>query len=308
MSIMSINSDTSIYGNIDNFAIEHKIYRTNDFIYQLDLPRHCDIIELEYLELNFVNNDSNIDMINSIKLTMKINELIILSIPLSFLTSLTKPIKCGNSTYYIDLNFDMFFGKIIKLIKIQYSNINFSIHLDAINLFVINFGLVCNLTFLDNCKRKQLTTQFEEHTIQQIQMFNLNLVTSQNKFKFNVPFNGLIKGFFIEAPLQYLLNVKLLFNTEIRYDYNKFLILQKCQKINENLLYIPFNPSKSFKDKSIESYEGSTNLSNIQLIEMEFEFETDIETKNKFNFIQILCLNSNILRYSNGFLSLKYNI
>ena len=315
MSLISLNSYTTLFNNGNNGIEKSKIYKSPKFSNILILPRECDIIEFEYLELNFFDSLTiqHMDIINSIILTMKIHDEKILTIPLSLLINLKNPIIINNFTYYIDLQFNMFFSKNIKLLNLQYSNISFSIEFDEfnsdLNSYICNFGLVCNLTLLDNSERKKLIQQsLIEYPIQQIQFINIKIDIIKNKFKLKIPFNGLIKGFFINAPIQYLSYIELLFNNEIRYDYNKFLILKKCQKINENLLYVPFETSKSYLDNSINSYKGSTNLSKIELIEMKLEFDNEIEILNEFKFVKILGLNYNNVMFINGLGKLSYNI
>jgi hypothetical protein len=287
-----------------NVAYEYHTYQVNG-VQSLSITRFADIVNLEYLELTFSNSEiSNVEDVKHLVLNMFIGGQLIQQFPLSLLINLNEPIMCDGKMY-INLCFDMLFGG-IKLIGLQYRDVRVEFKNDNALSCISSYGIVSKLTYLDIEERRNLAESRFEEVIQQLSfidiMTDLNDVTQMsNVYDICLPFTNISKGFFIECNnVDNLNNINLKFNSQERFNLNRFLVRTKCKKINQNLLYFPFNYDKDYSDRTAESYEGSPNLSRIDSIKLKLDFDIPI------NNVKIYSLNSNIYRQMSGMGGLAY--
>lgn len=277
----------------------HCAHEYNLFKYEnesLIITRIADIITPEYLVLSKKNKDINLDQV-SIHFT--IGEKLIQVIPLSFLLFLNEPIICDDKMY-INLCFDMFFGKIISVGIKETEQVKFKLVDYNSNNFNIPFEITSTISYYDTNERKIFKNTKISYFTQHIS--HINLMLSAKEFNFKLNFHGLSKGFFIQNEnISSLTDIVLKINGMERFNLNKFLIKTKCMQISKNLIYFPFCFKKDFLDRSPLSFEGCINLDNSFCVKLELKF--NLLTSN----VKIYNLYANVYEQENGFGKLLYN-
>jgi hypothetical protein len=256
----------------------------------ITLGRYCDIVMPECLEFIMNANYSREEFLTELKkttLTLKIASEPEIQFPLNLLINLSEPTYCDNKIY-VKTHFETFFGNIPHL-AIQYNLVQISLS-NFINLsqFIERFGLMCKLTFLDTEERHNMAQNDFKRVFQELSWieFNMrNIIIDNNIYNFHTNFESVSKGFFIECNnINNLSEIQLLVqDSTVRFCLNKFLIQTKCVKINENMLYFPFNADKSYTDTSTESYEGGINFSRIDNPRLILKFTEPINNIKIYN-------------------------
>lgn len=285
-----------------NIAHDYYTYSSRNTS-ELIITRQSDIVNIEFLELSFINQDrDNLNDIKKLILTMIIGGQIIQQLPLSLLINLNEPL-ISEGKMYINLCFDMLFGN-LKMIALYHHVVKFQL---SQNEIISDYGITTTQTYLDMVERRDMYQNSHEELIQQLSFVDIKVDMNdetQTSDTFDLrylPFNLISKGFFIQCEnVDNLNNILLKFNGEDRFDLNRFLIMRKCKKINQNLLYLPFNYEKSYSERTLQSFEGSANLSRIDTVSLMLKFNVAI------NNVKIYCLNSNIFRQMGGMGGLAY--
>jgi hypothetical protein len=270
---------------------------------ELLIRRLGDIVNIEFLELSFVNPDrDNLNDIKKLMLTMTIGGQKIQQLPLSLFINLNEPI-ISEGKMYINLCFDMLFGN-LRLISICHHDVKFAL---SENEIISEYGITTTITYLNMDERRSMALNSHEELIQQISFLDIKAdlndetQTSDTFHLIHLPFSLISKGFFIECDnVDNLNNILLRLNGNDRFNLNRFLIMRKCKKINQSLLYLPFNYEKTYSERTLQSFEGSANLSRLSDISLNLKFNTAI------NNIKIYCLQSNIYREMGGMGGIVY--
>ena len=291
---------------IRNVAHEYDTYESQGLSPVL-IERRADIVVPEYLELHFSNpNIFNLQDIKKLTLNMEIGGQKIQQFPLSLLVNLNEPILCDGKLY-INLCFDMLFGE-LKLICLQYHEVRFLFSRDNDLSCISRYGIVSKLTYLDTQERHNLAQNSCEDVIQQISFIDVKTDINDpsqmsNTYELrHLPFSNISKGFFIECEnVDNLNNILIRLNGSDRFNLTSFLIRTKCKKINQNLLYFPFNYGKEFTERTAQSFEGSPNFARMYSIYLRLTFDIAI------NNLKIYSLQSDIYRQMSGMGGLAYS-
>ena len=274
----------NIYGSRNmstNVAVGCHTYNFEN--YKLTLSRNVDKIMPEYLILNLYDNNITLDIIyNYIQNTyinFKIGYQTLLNIPLSILWNLKEPELCDNKLY-LHIPFDMFFGG-IYIVGLQFREVTFDIvnHANLSN-YVNGYSLLCK-TYLGDVQYRRNNVDTSNCCIQQISSLEVKVslnnpenVSNEFRIKTNL-FPGFSKGFLIESNnINELSDIKFYINGETRINYNRFMIRNKCERINNNMIFFPFNPDISYNERTFNSFVGSINLSEITQSLLKLTFDT----------------------------------
>lgn len=258
-----------------NIAYEYYRYTEDTPKRIISIKRLSDIAYLEYLELSYSGPLTTfLTDIKNFIVRFTLGGRDIQELPLSLLMNLNEPIISGENVY-INLCFDMLFGKLV-LIGLQYSEVTVDLVGDDISC-ITKFSIVSKQSYVEGLERKHLIKPFQE-CIQQISFMHIvpdgNIGETNIVYSVNLDFIHISKGIFIECDnVNDLSCIKLKFNNLERFNLDRFLILTKCKKITQSLLYLPFNYNMDYLERTIESYEGSANLSAIDHINIIFAFE-----------------------------------
>ena len=315
MSLVQLAATNSQNIILRNLATE---YFTEEFINNtLQMVRNCDTKTPEYLEIELSEglDQVNLDQVNfkhichKICFEMNIGGQIILSIPLRFMMNLKEYEICNNK-FYITIPFKMFCDD-IRLFALAYHDTRFKLTNTENNFR--SCKLISKGVFYDTNLRMPMARDPHEHIIQCLastEILCTNFLNGNefqiNQFNYNMNFNGLHKGFFIESEnVDQINEISLSLNGAQRFLYNRFLVRTKCIKINQHLLYLPLNYDKSYTDRSNTGFEGALNLDRIDVTKLNIKLDCP-QSK-----ICIYGLGSTMLRYMSGMAGLSsssYNI
>jgi len=317
-----VNNDVSNNSlNYLNMAVNYQTYDFNSNTnsnningnISLTFLRNVDKICPEYIVVNLFNSSENVDIlfnyINNIYLLFRIGDIEIMKFPFSLLWNLNSPEIIGN-TLYIHFPFDHFFGN-IHLNTINYQNVTFTLkNFNNLANYASNCSLLCKTYMYGNSN--QISYDMSNNIVQQISSLEINsgsLTQGQqihltDRFTINTNyFKGMVKGFFIESRnIDELQEIQFYINGHTRTNYDRFLIRTKCVKINENMLFYPFNFDISYHDRNYNSYQGALNFSRIDMSILRLKFNT---IRNK---VKIYALNMNIYEQRQVLGRLVYNI
>jgi hypothetical protein len=277
-------------------------YSKDDFSYNFLLidRNSCDALYPEFLEIEL---NPNIDKQNfknichKICLEIKIGIYTILNIPFKFLLLLNYYEECDNK-FYIDLSFKMFYDN-IKLNCLSFHGVSFKLT-NAFDIFLSCNLLSKNINY-NKLINDKIINKAHEEIFQFITSTEINCFDKSNTFNYIMNAEGYHKGFFLECENVNKINeIQLIINNKNILNYNKFLIKKKCVKINENLLYLPFNFNQSYEDRSSKSFEGSINLSN-------YSTKLIVKLDDEISKLCIYNLSSNLLRTYYGCCGLAYD-
>jgi hypothetical protein len=298
LQIIAIDSANQDFRLANNLATE---YFTEEFINNsLIIQRNCDARCPEFLEIDLspnINDEDLNSVFHKVCFELQIGGQTILSIPLRFMMKLNQCQICDNK-YYIKIPFEMFFDD-IKLISLQYHEVR--VNLTNIDNNFGTFKLISKGVFYDTPVRRSMALNSHESIIQQLSSIEIESRNERNEFGIYTNFEGINKGFFIESEnVDEINELKIRFNSQERVNYNRFLVRTKCIKINQSLLYFPFNFDKSYRDRTHESFEGSPNLSRLDICLLNIKFD------NQQSKICIYGLNANILKIQSGMAGLSF--
>jgi hypothetical protein len=197
---------------------------------------------------------------------MQVSEQTVLQLPLSLLYELEPP-ELIDGKIYIKFPFYIFFDK-INVAGLYHSTVTFSI-IDCyeINNYANSFSLITKVYMHDTDERNRLISIHSHEFIQQIGTLYVSSRAPHDGRSYQIQtniLNGPTKGFLIQCRIQDLTSIKFYINDLLRVDYNRFLILNACVKISDNLIYMPFNDFPDFKDRGTNTFSGSINLSRLQ--------------------------------------------
>jgi hypothetical protein len=174
----------------------------------------------------------------------------------------------------------MFFGN-IHIVGLQFREVTFTLvnHTNLTN-YVSGYSLLCK-TYTGDSQYRRNNMDISNCCIQQISSVEIhvsleNHEDTSDEFKIETnSFQGFSKGFFIETNnINELNNMRFFINDLIRIDYNRFMIRNKCQRINDNMLFLPFNADIVFNERSFNSFVGSINLSEVIQSTLKLIFDT----------------------------------
>ena len=214
----------------------------------ITISRNTDKICPEFIVFDLYESETSLttlyNLSKNIIIELEIGSRKLISFPINLLWNLKTPEILENKLY-INFPFNQFFGAIL-LHSLDYHQTNFRL-LNFNNLvnYVSSCCLICKSYIYGN--RNQLYDP-SYNIIQQIsslevKVSDVNNDSESDTFVLNTTeFKGLTKGFFIQT--QNIEDLKLLqfyINGLLRFNYNKFFIRNNCIKINNNLIYFPFN-------------------------------------------------------------------
>jgi hypothetical protein len=316
LSLQIDANDDNYYINYipSNVAYGYKKYLFEDKY--LNLSNHNDdftkvmpecIIFTISPNFNITSIDSLKSIVSNMTLIFKVNSTILLKIPLQLLWNLKMPKIIGHKLY-LSLPFEIFFGE-INMFQIIQNDITFRLVpiTDVEDSCITNYNLLCK-TFLAHNSVINYYRDLSDNVIQQISSvsvsvnFNDPLETS-NEFRIRTTiFSGFIKGFFIETEqIDELYEIQFFINNFVRINYDIYLIQEKCVKISENMIYIPFNNECLYNSKSFISYIGSLNIDRIDYSFLNLKFLTQKQN------VKVYALNMNVYSNTNNNLTLRHN-
>ena len=266
----------------------------------LRMEKSCDTKSPEYLEIELnpnIDRNNFKNVCHKVCLEMEIGGQRILNITLRFMMNLKDYEICDNK-FYISIPFQMFCDD-IKLKCLAYHEVRFRLENTENNF--MSCKLISKGIYYDTQIRRVMSNNRYQDIIQQLASTEINCLNPRNEFIYKMAFDGIHKGFFIECEnVDEINEIRLQLNSQDRTYYNRFLVRTKCIKINQHLLYFPLNYDKSYTDRTREGFEGSLNLSRIDVSKL------SIKLDNLRSKICIYGLGSNMLTYRDGMAGIAY--
>ena len=165
----------------------------------LTMTRSCDTQMPQYLEIELnptVDREQFTNICHNICLEMTIGGNDIISIPLRFMMYLKEFEICDNK-FYISIPFQMFCDE-IKLIALQYHQVCFK--LTNSQTWFTSCHLILKGIFYDSDIRRAMAQNSSESIIQCLSSTEIICQGEpKNEFGYDIPFDGVHKGFFIEC-------------------------------------------------------------------------------------------------------------
>lgn len=270
----------------------------------LIIQRNCDICKIKHLVIKF-NNNFNIttqnykELIKNIKLEIVGGGSTLLNIPIDLLCEITNPIINNNKLIIFIQNY---FNFDIILAALQYHEVRLNIiyNDNYLRENINTVELLATYVYHDLEYRRRLVENEHNILIQQLNMTEFTSNMQNTRFRLND--NGFTKGYFIYTNVNNINQLSLRLNGHDRFVYDETMITMFCNKINDNLLYVPFiyNETPNFMNNTTESYIGSLYSSRVDNVEMIFRFNN---TNNQRSYIY--SVNSESLRIGNGMIGIS---
>jgi hypothetical protein len=281
--------------NASSFATTYKSFDFNEHN-DLVLTGHYHNYIPQYLVLNMFNwinqyNDnlySMYNLIHNLNLTFNVGYRVILQFPIKFLWGLKTPI-IEDSKLYIHIPFDMFFGK-IQMGLLANNDVHFSIN-EPVELhnYVRNYSMISQI-FINNPYTSNFSQSLQNnmvHPIQQLSTIHIisgstNNMVSEFRIKTDV-FQGRTRGLFISCNVSALVQLRFYINNVLRDDYDSFFINHICKKINNELLYFPFNGSNEYGTRNFGSADGALDFSCLDSSILHLQFSQPQQRVSVYN-------------------------
>jgi len=264
-AIMHVNSENNTQVSVNFVTLPFD----NDHV--LSVPRYIDKCLPECLVLNLLTNNISLEtiqnLITNMVFVLEIGNQLVNEIPLSLLWAIKSPQIIGHKLY-IDLHFDVFFGNICLIGLNNNDNVKIKIYNNSLMNYVSNYELICKIKLysaINNIRSHNI--DMSDNIIQDVSILTHNIDDNLDvQMNFNIDtsnyFTGKIKGFFIESDniVNQLVDLKFLINDTINRHYNQFLIRTNTVHINNNLIYIAFNPEKNYSERNYNSFTGAIHV------------------------------------------------
>jgi hypothetical protein len=302
MQVSNLNIDASfnILNYTQNTAVNFITLPFDDNFVSL-IPRYLHTCNPEYLVFNLFNTELNLDTIKNLSSTMylslKYSNREIINIPISLLWSLNSP-EIMNNKLYLFIPLNMFFGDISLLGLNTHCNITVHIHNISLQNYVSSYSLLCKIKmYADN-----ISSHYRDMSDNYIQ--TVDCITTNNDFQLQYQINninenpGIIKGFFIESVNIYnqLSQLQIYIDSNLNRSYDQFLLKTKTTRINDNLIYFPFNPENTYNERNYNSCIGCLSLTNNDSCHLNLMFNVPT------NCVKIYILKVDLMRRSNYYI------
>lgn len=279
----------NIYGKkcLYNKATHINIIDITNSLNGFTLDKYVDITNIDKLVFEFYDNTNINDIIEQMKnikseiiFIIEICEKTILKLDLNFLINLnihSKDLLIKNNKLSINLCIDYFISE-LKIgalyghtISIRLLNLNFFMNL------INSVKITLNQTYFAKDGHIELKNKTHIDFIQQLSAINLSgpsiySLTTKNKLNCE----GYSKGFFIHGNINQIKNIKLmLYDSNIeKFNYDDILIEMYCNKISNDLMYVPFNIKllSGFNNNTVESFISGINLTRIGHFKLEIDW------------------------------------
>lgn len=284
--------------NVPTMA-EENITLNFDTRYEMIIQRNADICRLKHLVLEFddqyvLNANNWKEPVTNISLEIMGGGSRLAYIPIVLLGEITTPTIINNK---LIVSIPHYFSFDILLVALPYHELRLRIistnNHDLDNTHISSFNVLATYIYYDTDERHRLTHSGHELLVHQLTPLETTRNTRQARVL--IDNTSFTKGYFIHTPVNNIKHISLRLDGSDRFVYDEIMINMFCNKISDNLLYVPFVHSQipNFMMCSRESFAGSLNSSRVRTAEMILEFN------NECNF-SICSLNGIFLRIMSG--------
>jgi hypothetical protein len=236
---------------------ELSMLRAND-AYRADLPSTSDYVEVLSLNVKCVNPNLPIHF-TSIQLHIGGSPCVF--VPFSLFQEFTTVKIVGNTRVY-SFKFPLLGGKIpMSRLHFHAATIRMICPYDA---NIIGVTAHFRGTILDTpARNEQRNAPVRQDVFQYYETLHVNNTTNATKFRMTAHLFNLCKGYIIEGPIEQLRRVTYMLNNNRLYDHAESGLLTFGLKLNDRMLYLPFNMDEPLLSNAIGSFRGGVNHNRI---------------------------------------------
>ena len=213
------------------------------------LPRNGDLFKPEYLIIDLTSENRHQeahDIIKNCSFILEGNGNEIIAIPFSIM-HLHTPAQITPSRLKITINFEYFFGfteGFIPIIQVPYTTIRPKIKHNLTGTINQNIRLIGKFTFLDNQPRRLLA--LTTTSILSRNFHKINIISNTASKQFNIYGCGYLQGILMKlntenSGIDNIASISFTINGHIYHSFTRELVELYCERIENNLLYIPMN-------------------------------------------------------------------
>lgn len=239
----------------------------------------CDVLKITHLVFySHVHLEEFKNLIKDSTFEIKLNNDDFLQIPLKFLMYMNDIVCSNNNTnnsiqkYYIKFPDFLF-----ELVSVAVITKNFKITCN-VSHDQIKCSLLVSLTFFDSPIRKRLAFNKFSKLGQSFGSPNEIIFDKNTRTKtFKIVYDRYSKGYFVYGKtIADIKCLKLTENGHCIIKYDKDLIQLFCKKINDNVVYIPYNFEKKYYHMTLDSFIGSMNEDKIDTTQITIAFDNNV--------------------------------
>lgn len=233
--------------------------------------KYADVCKIKYLVLEFDKAYNYKDLIEGTNLKITCGENVLTSIPLDLLCEINEP-KITKNTLVIPI--PDYFTFPIPLYALQnVPTILTIVHYNETTRdYFTKIELYATYVFYNQSKKIKM---LENSHIFSVQSIDTTKFIVPNKTMGVVLSNcAYTKGYFIYTNVDNINRICFTLDTVQRFEYDRTMIELFCNKISDNLLYVPFIYSQipNFMTNTEESYEGSLYSKKFVSVIIRFNF------------------------------------
>lgn len=273
MNINMFDYKKNIIGNTENI-VHYSDFEYIDFVQnEITIKRSSDLLYLESLE--FEHTDNFMSIYSDANLIVKSNENIMVNIPFKILFEFNKLIECDNKIY-LKLSSEYFLDDLL-IIGMGHSTIKIIIQTNTNNL--LQTRLLVKYTYTNDDVKESICASSNFGIIQSINLGEISN-TNDNIVQYNLCPNKKYKGIFIKSHnIENINKIKLScgnINDNVILNFDKYLLDNKCTRVSNNLIYIPFNSNFKYNVRS------------------NFDFYNSLWTCNETNYVLEICFSEKL--------------
>jgi hypothetical protein len=243
-----------------------KTYVIDDFTdagnFMIFPRRECDIFHP--LKLIISGDMTKLNCLNNFGFTAFTKDKNILLYPIDFLISV-HTLERTDDYIVLDISKSPYFN---NWQTFNFIHMNFIIDFHTKHNFKIS---MCFETIYADTEQRRLSAHKYTQMMKYHELIKSDNIT--NKFNIDSTLVGLTKGLFVKCSVDQLENIKIITNSEFEMlCYGKMEIKHFCKKLNDGLLYVPFDLSYSIDDDTFESYQYGINFSRFAITKFELNF------------------------------------
>lgn len=250
--------------------------------YRADLPHHSDFVEVLSLNVKCVNPNEPIYFTS---LQLHVGGSPCVFIPFVLVQNFSTLTIVGDTRVY-SFKFPMLGGK-IPMCRLQF-------HLATIRYVcpydpnIVSVSVNFRGTVLDTQERNALLNANSRLDVfQYYETVHVNNPTNATKFRMNARLFNLCKGYIIEGPVERLTRLCYSLNNNRLYDYSQAGLHTFGTKLNDRMLYLPFNMDAPLLSNRISSFHGGVNHNRIDDLQIYME----LSEPGTFN-VHAVCANA----------------
>jgi len=266
---------------------------------QLIIDRIGDLATPKFLVIGTNDNitiEEFIEKLGNIHFKMEIGGRTIIENKIKLYHNIISIKKLSNNFFGIDVLFEQLNSPIIMKV-LKYHQVICKLELTNSEIIKESY-MIIKYQYINNKYQDELTDDLIEIPIQLFQSHEETYVPTKY-IRISLDFCFLSRGLLLETNFNNINKIIFLLEKYERFNYDRNMLELCSQKINDNLIYIPFD-SIDFFNKNKLSFRCGLNFTKFEVSYLQIEFEKEVE------HISVHSIYLNFLRYEGGMCILNY--